>query len=63
MKISVKAKEFFATVHNDKNEVIASVQYDSYDASIDLLGIIDAAGNIGEALRALQQRALEGNNE
>lgn len=63
MKIIVKAKEFFATVRNDKGEVVASVQYDNYDVQLDLIGIIDAAGSVGEALEALKRRALEGNNE
>lgn len=60
MKFAVKAKEFFVIVRNDKDAPLASVKYDNYEAEIDLLGIIDAAGSVGEALEELKRRALEG---
>ncbi len=58
MRISVNAREFAVKVTNAKGETVGSVEYSDYAAELDLLGIIDAAGSVGEAIEALKRRAL-----
>lgn len=57
MKIHLSAAKFNVAVLDKNDASILDVSYDSYELNVDVDGIINEAGSVGELIVALKKRA------